>query len=69
MDKIFVINSTFLVKQRPTGKVQFLFFRSFMLVFKKFSVLEENWTLGYHSMSSEIFPATREATPGLFHLW
>ena len=50
MDKIFVINSTFLVKQRPTGKVQFLFFRSFMLVFKKFSVLEENWTLGYHSM-------------------
>ena len=33
--KIFETNSTFYVKQRPTEKVQFLFFRSFWLALKK----------------------------------
>ena len=35
--KIFETNSGFHVKQRHTGKVQFLFFSSFWLVLKNFS--------------------------------
>ena len=34
--KIFETNSSFHVKQRSTGKVQFLFFSSFLLVLTKF---------------------------------
>ena len=34
MDKIFETNSSFHLKQRTTGKAQFLFFRSFLLVSK-----------------------------------
>ena len=48
--KIFQANSSFHVKQRTTGKVQLLFFRSFLLVLTKFSFWEEDWALGYHSM-------------------
>ena len=36
MDKIFETNSTFHVKKRTTGKVQFLFFDNFLLVLIKF---------------------------------
>ena len=48
--KIFVTNSSFHVKQRTTGKVQFLFFSSFLLVLTKCSFWEEDWALGYNSM-------------------
>ena len=48
--KIFEINSSFHVKQHTTGKVQFLFFSSFLLVLTKFSLWEEDWALGYNSM-------------------
>ena len=41
MDKIFEINSSFHVKYRTTGKVQILFFNSFLLVLTKFSFWEE----------------------------
>ena len=49
-DKIFEKNSSFHVKQRNMGKVQFLFSRSLLLVLTKFSFREEDWTLGYTSM-------------------
>ena len=48
--KLFVTNSSFRVKERSTGKVQFLFFSSSLLVLTKFSFWEEDWTLGYNSM-------------------
>ena len=35
IDKIFETNSSFNVKQRTTGKCQFLFVRSLLLVLKK----------------------------------
>ena len=46
MDKIFETNSSFLVKERTAGKVQLRFFRRYLLVLKKMSVLEKD----YHSM-------------------
>ena len=49
-DKIFEKNSSFHVKWRTTGKVQFLFSRSLLLVLTKFSFWEEDWALGYTSM-------------------
>ena len=49
-DKIFEKNSSFHVKWRTTGKVQFLFSRSLLLVLTKFSIWEEDWPLGYTSM-------------------
>ena len=49
-DKIFEKNSSFLVKQRTTEKVQFLFSRSLLLVLTKFPFSEEDWALGYTSM-------------------
>ena len=48
--KILETNSSFYVKQRTTGKVQFLFFSSFMLILTKFSFSGENWAPGYDSM-------------------
>ena len=36
MDKILEKNSSFLVKERTAGKVQFLFLRIFLLVLTKF---------------------------------
>ena len=54
--KIFETNSRFHVKQRTTGKVQFVFFSSFLLVLTKFSFWEEDWALGYNSMKFWDFP-------------
>ena len=54
--KIFETNSSFHVKQCTTGKVQFLFFSSFLLVLTKFSFWEEDWALGYNSMIFWDFP-------------
>ena len=40
--KLFETNSSFNAKQSTTGKVQFLFFRSFLLVLEKYSFREED---------------------------
>ena len=48
--KIFETRSSFHVKQRTTGKVQFPFFNSFLLVLAKFSFWEVDWALGYNFM-------------------
>ena len=52
--KIFETNCSFHVKQRTTGKVQFLFFSSFLLVLTEFSFFGGGggggWALGYNSM-------------------
>ena len=48
--KIFETKYSFHVKQRTTGKVQFLFFSSFLLVLTKFPFWDEDWALGYDSM-------------------
>ena len=42
MDKIFETNFSFYVKQGTTGKIQFLFFRNFLLVLKRFSFWEKS---------------------------
>ena len=44
--RIFEANSSFHVKQHTTGKVQFLFCNSFLLVLAKFSFWKEDWALG-----------------------
>ena len=41
VDKIFETSSTFHVKYRTTGKFQFLFFGSFLLLLTKFLFWEE----------------------------
>ena len=46
--KMFDTNSSFELKQRTVEKVEFLFFRIFLL--KKSSFREENWVLGNNSM-------------------
>ena len=43
--KILETNSSFYVEQCITGKVQFLFFSSFLLILTKFSFWEEDWAL------------------------
>ena len=48
--KIFEKMSGFHMKQRTTGKVQFLFFSSFLLALTKFLFWKEDWALGYNSM-------------------
>ena len=48
MDKFFENNFRFHVKQRTTGKVQYLVFSKFSLVLAKFSFWEEDWALGYN---------------------
>ena len=48
--KIYEANFNVSVKQRTTGKVQFQFLNSFLLVLTKFSFWEEDWALGYNSM-------------------
>ena len=51
INKIFETNSNFHVKQRITGKVQFLFFNTFFASINKiFFFSQKNWALGYHSM-------------------
>ena len=48
--KTFEINSGFHVKERTAGKVQFLFFKNFLLVLTKFSFRDEDLALGNNSM-------------------
>ena len=48
--KIFDTNSSFHVKKYTTGKVDFLFFRGFLLLSSKLSFWQGDWTLGYYSM-------------------
>ena len=48
--KIYETNFSVSVKLRTTGKVQFQFSNSFLLVLTKFSFWREDWTLGYNSM-------------------
>ena len=54
--KILETNSSFHVKWGTTGKVYFLFFKSFLLALTKFSFWQEDWALGYHSMNFRHFP-------------
>ena len=49
-DKIFEADSSFHVKQRTAGKVQFSFSGSFVLVLTEFSFQKEDWVLGYNPM-------------------
>ena len=49
-DKIFEKNSSFHVKLSTTGKVQFPFWSSLLLVLTKFCFQEEDWALAYNSM-------------------
>ena len=48
--KILETNSSFYVKQRTTGKVQFLFFSYFLPILTNFSFWEEDWAPGYNSI-------------------
>ena len=54
--KIFVTNCSFHVKQRTTGKVQYLFFKSFWPVSLKILFRQGDWTLGYHTIQLRHFP-------------
>ena len=45
--KVFGTNCSFHVEYSTTEKVQFLFFKSFLLVLKKFSFWKEDKALGY----------------------
>ena len=47
---IFGANSSFRVKYRTGGKVEFLFFGGFLLVLVGLSFWRAGWALGYHSM-------------------
>ena len=49
--KIYETNFIVSVKQHTTGKVKFQFLISFLLVLTKFSFWEEDWALGYNSMT------------------
>ena len=51
MGKIFETKSNLYVKQGTTGRVQFLFFTSFLVVLKKNSFWGEDLALGYNSIS------------------
>ena len=53
--KVFETNSSFLVKYRAMGKVQFLYFRRFSLVLTKF-LFREDWALGNNSKTFWVFP-------------
>ena len=48
--KVLETNSSFHVKECTTGKVQFLFFRKFLLLLTKFSFWEEDRGLGNNSV-------------------
>ena len=50
MDKIFETNSSFHVKKRTMGKVQFLFLGRTFSVLTKFLLWEEDWVLSYNSV-------------------
>ena len=54
--KISETNSSFHVKKRTTGKVSFLFSKSFLPVLTKLLFWQGDWALGYHSMKFRHFP-------------
>ena len=54
--KISETNSDFLMTQRTTGKVKFLFFKSFYTVLPKLIFWQAEWALGYHSVKFRHFP-------------
>ena len=54
--KIFATNSNYHVKQRTTWTVEYLFFKSFLLILTNFSFWQGDWTLVYHSMKRRDFP-------------
>ena len=54
-DKIFEINSSFQANRCTTREVQFLFLISFLLVFKKYLIPEEDWALSYDFRKSWYF--------------
>ena len=56
MTKAFETSSSFHVKWGTTGKVQFLFFKGFLLVLIKFSFWGGDWALGYNYMGFCYFP-------------
>ena len=49
--KIYETNFRVSVKWRTTGKVEFQFLNSFLLVLTKFPFWEEDWTPSYNSMN------------------
>ena len=56
INKIFKPNSSFHVKYCTARKVQFLFFRRFLLVLTKFSFCLEDWALGNNLIKFWDFP-------------
>ena len=56
MTKAFETSSSFHVKGGTTGKVQFLFFKGFLLVLINFHFGGGDWALGYNSMGFCYFP-------------
>ena len=54
--KIFETNYVFHVKELTTGKLQFLFFKIFLLVLTKFSFREEDLAPGDYLMKFRDFP-------------
>ena len=56
LDKIFETKSSFYVKDRTTGRVQFLYFSSILLVLTKLWFWEEDWAQGYNCMKFWDFP-------------
>ena len=55
MVELFETNATFLVKYNTTGKASFLFLMSISLVLTKFLFWDEDWSLGYNSMTFYTF--------------
>ena len=45
MGKIFEKNFRFHLKYRTAGKIQYLVFSNFLLVFTKYSFWEEDWAI------------------------
>ena len=48
--KNFETNSSFHMKERKAGRVEFLSFRIFLLLLAGFPFGRGDWALGYHSM-------------------
>ena len=59
MDKILEKDSSFHDKQGTTDRDQFLFFRRFLLVLKKFSFWQDNYTRDYNSIKFSDFAASQ----------
>ena len=53
--RLYFFNSSFHAKWHTTGKVQFLFLKSFFLMLTKFLFWQGDWALGYYSMKFKIF--------------